>query len=199
MESKKAVSEITKRCEEDREMANHVEYSTISSPIGPLLIASTEKGLCLIEFGSDELAVLSLSRWVSKHLLGSAPVQKDERNRKVITQLEEYFSGKRKVFDCPLDLYGTPFQKKVWLELSKIPYGETRSYKQIALGIGASKAVRAIGGANNRNPIPIIIPCHRVIGSNGELVGYGGGLPIKEHLLHLEGVLGNHASAKAIR
>lgn len=102
------------------------------------------------------------------------------------TQIEEYLKGKRKSFDLPLGLSGTDFQKKVWRALQEIPYGQTKSYKDIARVVGNEKASRAVGMANNRNPISIIIPCHRVIGKNGKLVGYGGGLPIKEHLLKLE-------------
>ena len=104
-------------------------------------------------------------------------------------QLEEYFLGKRKVFDLPLRPSGTEFQLSVWDALLKIPYGETRSYKQIAEMIGKPKACRAVGMANNKNPIWIVIPCHRVIGSNGTLVGYGGGIDVKKKLLELEGVL----------
>ena len=104
-------------------------------------------------------------------------------------QLEEYMNGQRTQFDLPLNLKGTEFQKKVWSELAKIPYGETRSYKDIAIAIGNEKASRAVGMANNKNPIPIVIPCHRVVGSNKKLVGYAGGLDLKEKLLNLEGIL----------
>ncbi|MBZ4667783.1 MAG: ogt [Defluviitaleaceae bacterium] len=101
-------------------------------------------------------------------------------------QLQEYLKGKRKNFDLPLQPKGTAFQQKVWEALKKIPYGTTCSYKDIAEGIGNPRACRAVGMANNRNPIPIFIPCHRVIGANGKLVGYGGGLDIKEKLLEIE-------------
>ncbi|WP_100065367.1 methylated-DNA--[protein]-cysteine S-methyltransferase [Miniphocaeibacter massiliensis] len=101
-------------------------------------------------------------------------------------QIKEYFMGKRKSFSIPLKPKGTEFQKKVWESLLKIPYGETRSYKDIAKDIGNEKASRAVGGANNKNPIFIIIPCHRVIGASGNLVGYGGGIKMKEKLLQLE-------------
>lgn len=101
-------------------------------------------------------------------------------------QLSEYLKGERKEFDLPLNPKGTDFQKRVWRALCDIPYGETRSYKQIAEAIGNSKAVRAVGMANNRNPITIVVPCHRVIGADGKLVGYGGGLEMKEFLLRLE-------------
>lgn len=102
-------------------------------------------------------------------------------------QLVEYFSGKREQFTFPLDLRGTDFQKSCWRELLKIPYGQTRSYRQIAEAIGKPKAVRAVGLANGQNPIAIVVPCHRVIASDGTLCGYGGGLRVKEELLRLEG------------
>ena len=106
--------------------------------------------------------------------------------KKTAKQLEEYFKGKRKVFDIPLELEGTAFQMAVWKALLKIPYGETRSYKDIAAIAGNAKACRAAGMANNRNPIAIIVPCHRVIGADGSLTGYGGGLDKKQYLLELE-------------
>lgn len=109
--------------------------------------------------------------------------------REAKAQLEEYFSGQRRVFDLPLRFGGTAFQHAVWEALLDIPYGETRSYGQIAAAIGRPKAVRAAGQAIGRNPISIIVPCHRVIGQNGTLTGFGGGLPIKEKLLKGEGVL----------
>lgn len=105
---------------------------------------------------------------------------------KVYQQLLEYFDGKRKVFDFPYKMNGTEFQKKVWKALCHIPYGETRTYKDIAVAVGNSKASRAVGMANNRNPITIAVPCHRVIGSNGKLVGYAGGVDMKEKLLEME-------------
>ena len=101
-------------------------------------------------------------------------------------QITEYLKGERKTFDLPLNLKGTDFQKQVWMALCDIPYGETRSYKQIAESIGNPKAVRAVGMANNRNPLLIVVPCHRVIGTNGKLVGYGAGIEKKEFLLRLE-------------
>jgi methylated-DNA-[protein]-cysteine S-methyltransferase len=107
----------------------------------------------------------------------------------VFYQLNEYFAGTRKEFDVPLDIEGTDFQKKVWNELQKIPYGKTISYKTLSEKLGDVKAIRAVGKANGQNPVAIIIPCHRVIGANGNLVGYAGGLDIKEKLLHLEGAL----------
>jgi methylated-DNA-[protein]-cysteine S-methyltransferase len=106
--------------------------------------------------------------------------------KKTATQIDEYLAGKRKQFTVPIMLHGTEFQLAVWKALQSIPYGETRSYKEIAALIGRPKAVRAVGMANNRNPVSIIVPCHRVIGSDGSLTGYGGGLPLKQYLLELE-------------
>jgi methylated-DNA-[protein]-cysteine S-methyltransferase len=111
---------------------------------------------------------------------------KTELLMEIVKQLDEYFDGTRKAFDLPIEPEGTEFQKKVWKALIEIPYGETKSYGQIAKIIGNDKAARAVGMANNKNPIAIIIPCHRVIGANGKLVGYAGGLELKEKLLELE-------------
>jgi methylated-DNA-[protein]-cysteine S-methyltransferase len=128
------------------------------------------------------------------HFRLAGPVE-GERNdlnpvaRETTRQLQAYFAGRLRRFDLALDLPGTAFQKRVWAELERIPYGETRSYLQIAGAIGAAHAVRAVGAANGANPIPIVVPCHRVIGSDGKLVGYGGGLPLKKRLLTLEGAL----------
>jgi len=106
--------------------------------------------------------------------------------RQAVEQLRAYFAGELRDFDLTLDMQGTEFQRRVWLELQNIPYGETRSYSFVANTIGAPKAVRAVGAANGRNPIPIVVPCHRVIGAGGSLVGYGGGLPLKRFLIDLE-------------
>jgi methylated-DNA-[protein]-cysteine S-methyltransferase len=103
-----------------------------------------------------------------------------------ITEIEEYLAGDRRTFTVPVELYGTEFQVKVWNELLKIPYGKTKTYKEIAMSLGNGKACRAVGGANNKNPIPIIVPCHRVIGSDNSLIGYKGGLDIKKALLEIE-------------
>lgn len=116
-----------------------------------------------------------------------ANIRETDIIKKAANQLFEYMEGKRRVFDLPISSKGTEFQKLVWEALRTIPYGETRSYKDIAVQIGKEKACRAVGMANNRNPISIIIPCHRVIGSKGQLVGYGGGLDIKKRLLKIEG------------
>ena len=134
----------------------------------------------------DGNAVTGLYFTVPASLLALLPVEESELHRRAAAQLYAYFSGKRKVFELPISPRGTPFQCKVWEALQTIPYGETRSYGQIAAQIGNSKASRAVGMANNRNPISILIPCHRVIGADGKLTGYGGGMHNKEWLLALE-------------
>jgi methylated-DNA-[protein]-cysteine S-methyltransferase len=121
---------------------------------------------------------------------GQPEGQRNERNPLIVeaaAQLRDYLAGTRRVFDLPLDMQGTPFQMRVWQYLETIPYGQTRSYAQVAEAIGAPTAVRAVGAANGANPIPIVVPCHRVIGASGRLTGYGGGLPLKQRLLELEG------------
>ena len=115
------------------------------------------------------------------------PNENNELLAEAANQLRAYFAGKLRTFHIPLDLQGTDFQKDVWRQLQEIPYGETRSYAQIAEAIRRPKAVRAVGAANGSNPVAIVVPCHRVIGSSGRLTGYGGGLPLKKRLLELEG------------
>ena len=115
--------------------------------------------------------------------------QDDPYMHNIHKELKEYFAGERKEFEVPLDLKGTEFQKRVWCELMKIPYGTTISYKELAIRVGGEKKTRAVGGANSMNPVPIIIPCHRVINTGGKLGGYSCGLEIKEKLLELEGIL----------
>ncbi len=161
----------------------------MESPLGTITIVATERGLCHLRFGRLESCIASLlASFKMERRLGDV-IRSPEKLFSIRQQLEQYFARKRFSFDVPLDVTGTAFQRKVWNAVSKIDYGKTRSYKEIAIEIGAPKAVRAVGGANNRNPIPIIIPCHRVIGSNGNMVGYGGGLERKEMLLRLEGAL----------
>ncbi|MGH9522764.1 MAG: methylated-DNA--[protein]-cysteine S-methyltransferase [Terriglobales bacterium] len=147
-------------------------YDIFDSPVGPLTMVLSEAGLRALEFGRHQHSgcvpdALRLAPWRR--------------------QLKEYFERRREQFTLPLDLRGTDFQRSCWLELLKIPYGQTRSYKDIAEAIRKPKAVRAVGLANGQNPIAIVVPCHRVIGSDGTLTGYGGGLHVKEELLRLEG------------
>ncbi|HUC92304.1 MAG TPA: methylated-DNA--[protein]-cysteine S-methyltransferase [Paenibacillus sp.] len=166
----------------------------LESPIGPLVLCATDRGLCHIDFGTFRDREMPLSIWAAKQGLAghegaiewieapAHPVLAESA-----AQLNAYFRGATLDFDLPLDMLGTAFQRSVWQELRLIPYGEVRSYKQVAAGIGKPLAVRAVGGANNRNPVPIVVPCHRVIGADGSMVGYGGGMPIKTFLLELEG------------
>ncbi|WP_281798178.1 methylated-DNA--[protein]-cysteine S-methyltransferase [Slackia piriformis] len=149
---------------------NHFVYPM---PLGRLTIAAHEKGIVSIHFGDTEL---------------DTPRKPSALTNKAATQIQEYFAGKRREFDLPLDPKGTDFQLTVWKALQTVPYGETRTYAQIAEAIGKPHAYRAVGMANNKNPIPILIPCHRVIGANNALVGYAAGVKIKRYLLGLEGV-----------
>jgi len=160
-------------------------YAFMETPIGKLLVASSEKGLVRIMFPHKE-KVDSVSL-LKKEYPEETLVEDREKNLSVIEQLEEYFDGSRTVFSLPLDIRGTEFQKSVWDTLKKVPYGETRSYGEIARSIGKSKAARAVGNANRKNPIPIVIPCHRIIGSDGSMTGFRGGIPLKKKLLELEG------------
>jgi methylated-DNA-[protein]-cysteine S-methyltransferase len=151
-------------------------YTTMKSPVGSLLLAGDDCGLRLLSFERSKRAAAVEPGWKPDE----APFVE------VVRQLQAYFGGERKEFDLPLAPEGTQFQLKVWRSLRIIPYGETISYGQLAERIGNPKAVRAVGLANGCNPIPIIIPCHRVIGSDGSLTGFGGGLSTKRKLLDLE-------------
>lgn len=153
-----------------------ISYGIYESPIGMLSISCTEDGVKAVGFGREN----------AEQNPGTQSSKADEMLKKTIGELEEYFEGKRKTFTVPCVMEGTEFQKKVWEALTEIPYGETRSYKEIAVQVGNPKASRAVGMANHRNPIAIIVPCHRVVGANGKLTGYAGGLDIKEKLLELE-------------
>lgn len=168
-------------------------WGETDTPVGPITLALSGKGVCHLGFMNGEQALLHLERW-AKEWFGSVRLERNDTEIAPVTrQLNEYFNGDRRQFDLPIDLCGTSFQKLVWQQLQTIPYGEVRSYKDVAQAMGAPKAVRAVGGANNRNPVSIIVPCHRVVGSNGSLVGYGGGLEVKEYLLRLEGALPTQA------
>lgn len=149
-------------------------------------VASSSKGICWTGLGSPEVEEKELRAWVKRWAPKATVVKNRIPNEAVLAQLKEYFAGTRQVFVLPLDIMGTLFQKRVWEELIKIPYGETRSYSEIAYNVGNPKGQRAVGLANNKNPIGIIIPCHRVIGKKGELVGYAEGVQLKERLLSLE-------------
>lgn len=150
-------------------MSESPATTIVDSPIGPLEIQASDSGVTRIHF----LRAKKSSKKNSTH-----PVLQECQK-----QLKEYFAGKRTRFDLPLDLNGTEFQKKVWRGLGKIPHGKTISYGELAKRIGNPKACRAVGGANNKNPVPLLVPCHRVIGKNGDLVGFAGRLDIKKWLI----------------
>ncbi|MBL8265836.1 methylated-DNA--[protein]-cysteine S-methyltransferase [Steroidobacter sp.] len=151
----------------------------VATPVGQLKLVATEHGLAAILWENDNPRRVPLSDVVEDD--GHPILLEAER------QLQEYFAGQRKEFALPLDCNGTEFQRRVWNALLTIPYGETRSYAQIADQIGNPAAVRAVGAANGRNPLSIVAPCHRVLGSNGSLTGFAGGLAVKAKLLSLEG------------
>ncbi|MGC8873034.1 MAG: methylated-DNA--[protein]-cysteine S-methyltransferase [Chloroflexia bacterium] len=155
----------------------------VPSPWGSLRLLATEDGLCRIVLPGEA----GVERWVGRYRSGSVLEEGSPLLAGTAQQLEEYFEGKRRSFDLPLVLYGTPFQKTVWQALLEIPYGETRSYQEVAAAIGRPQASRAVGAAIGANPVPIVIPCHRVVRSDGSLGGYGGGLFLKVALLQLEG------------
>ncbi len=152
-------------------------YSRLDSLAGRLIVAVSDHGLVRLEFDRGSFpAENSKVSWV----------ESEDATRDYVRQLEEYFAGQRRDFTFPLDLRGTEFQLKCWRALLHIPYGETRTYADIARAVGQPRGFRAVGLANNRNPIAIVVPCHRVIASDGTLCGYGGGLDIKRKLLDLE-------------
>lgn len=161
-------------------------YDEMPSPIGTLLLTASRKGLCRIDFGTFETHAASLQIWAKRWFGMIELVRKPEAIKPYKKQLFEYLNGRRETFELELDLQGTPFQIEVWRALAQIGYGETVSYKWMAEAVGRPAAVRAVGGANNRNPLPLILPCHRVVGADGKLIGYAGGLDVKEKLLAIE-------------
>lgn len=154
-----------------------MKYCYFESPVGPLLIAGDEDAVQEIRFAKSGKASRPNAGWIESRSSSVA---------EAIRQLKEYFAGKRIDFDLPLAPEGTEFQKSVWKRLREIPYGKTISYSELAKRVGNPKASRAVGSANGKNPIPIVIPCHRVIAADGTLGGFGGGLPVKRALLSLE-------------
>jgi O-6-methylguanine DNA methyltransferase len=160
-----------------------VYYASFESPwLGKVFVASTDRGVCMVDYLKPEKVFL---KELKKQFPGEI-VKNDQKNREALSELKKYVKGELKRFQCRLDLQGTPFQKKVWSALTKIPYGRTRSYQDIARTIGHPKAFRAVGNANGSNPVPLIVPCHRVIESNGGLGGFGHGLKVKKQLLDFE-------------
>jgi methylated-DNA-[protein]-cysteine S-methyltransferase len=158
-------------------MSEPIFIHRLASPVGTLLLIS------------DGTALTGLSTSGHERVAPAGAIEDGSRFLRVSAQLERYFAGKLEIFDLPLDLRGTPFQQSVWKELSTIPYGTTISYRELADRLGNPRAVRAVGGANGRNPVSIIVPCHRVVGADGDLVGYGGGIDRKRWLLGHERAL----------
>ncbi len=158
--------------------------ASFESEIGRLKVASTSRGLAYVALPRADGR--GLMGWRQRHLADVPVVEGFEPNRKAITQITDYLAGKRDRFELELDVFGTPFQREVYDAISRIPIGEWRSYAQIAEAIGRPKAVRAVGAANRDNPLPLVIPCHRVLSSDGHLHGYAGGLWLKAKLLHME-------------
>ncbi len=157
-----------------------IVFTTIDSPVGPLLLAADADGLRLIEFSQPRHPVKRSAEWQE----GTLPVLDATR-----TQLDQYFAGQRTTFELPLSPRGTPFQRDIWTALAGIPYGQTISYGAVATCAGHAGAMRAVGAAVGRNPVPIVVPCHRVMGADGRMTGFSGGLPVKRELLVLEGAL----------
>jgi methylated-DNA-[protein]-cysteine S-methyltransferase len=171
-----------------QETAKRYVYKMMDSPVGRLTLVATDEGLAAILWENDRPSRVRLNIEAVDH--GHPLLVETER------QLKEYFAGQRQEFTVPLDLAGTAFQRQVWNALLTIPFGETRSYGQIARQIGSPTAVRAVGAANGRNPVSIIAPCHRVIGSTGKLTGFAGGLHVKARLLAMEGARSPHLAVR---
>lgn len=169
-------------------MAAQAYHTSWQSPVGTLGLWVTDRGLLRLGLPNDYPE--QAARWLRKHeiseVVSASP--DDPHFSEILSQLEDYFSGKLREFHLPLDLRGTEFQKSVWEAVYRVPWGQTRSYGEIAAEIGQPSAVRAVGAANGANPVAIIVPCHRIIASNGALQGYGGGLSLKAELLKLEGI-----------
>jgi len=157
-------------------LTDSIRYTEMDSPLGPILLARSTFGLCQINFQAGEEPLFPGDGWVKTR----------EGFDEALVQLRAYFNLELRHFDLALAPEGTPFQLQVWVALQTIPYGQTVSYATLAKKIGRPTATRAVGAANGRNPLPIVIPCHRVIGSDGRLTGYGGGIHLKEALLSLE-------------
>ena len=181
--------------ETHRQVRNNVETllcTTMESPLGPLFLAASERGLVALEFDRrlpGQQTIRPNPRDLRKETTTVQFQESEQALGPYVGELHEYFAGQRRQFDFPLDLRGTDFQLACWHALIAIPYGETRSYGDIARAVGRPRGFRAVGMANNRNPAAIVVPCHRVIASDGTLCGFGGGLEMKRHLLDLEQAL----------
>lgn len=169
----------------DNQIKQVVDVTRLETPLGPMIACASKEGLCMLEF-TDRKMLETEFKEISSRLNANLVMGTNKLFETLKEQLDDYFDGNRKTFDLPLHTPGSPFQQSVWAQLQTIPYGETRSYKEQAAAIGKPEAVRAVANANGMNRIAIVIPCHRVIGSDGKLTGYGGGLWRKRYLLDLE-------------
>lgn len=182
---REAMKELTGKPVKKGKDTTVIHINRITTPLGPMLIGTTDDALCLLEFIDRRMLETQLQR-LQKYFNCTFVPGSNEITEQTAGEIEEYFDGDRKEFTVPLNIPGSDFQQSVWKQLTEIPYGKTRSYKEQAIAIGNLKAIRAVATANGDNRIAIIIPCHRVIGSDGSLTGYGGGLWRKKYLLNLE-------------
>ncbi|WP_368654485.1 methylated-DNA--[protein]-cysteine S-methyltransferase [Ornithinibacillus sp. 4-3] len=166
-----------------------IYYEEMDSPIGPLLLMVHDEKAIRIDFGRLTDVKERIEKWLNRYFPNAVFVCEPKKLQHIKQQLEAYFAKQQTAFEFDYQFYGTSFQKQVWEALFTVPYGETKAYKDIAIAVNNPKAVRAIGGAVNKNPMSIFSPCHRIIGMNGKLVGYGGGLDKKKYLLKLENIL----------
>ncbi len=165
----------------------------LNTSLGTILLAASDQGLCRLLLPGEA----DCPGWFDRHFGGPAAPGWNPVLRRATAQLGQFLAGERREFDLELDLRGTPFQIEVWTRLRSIPFGETRSYGEVAAGIGRPGSSRAVGAATGRNPLPVVVPCHRVVGSDGRLVGYAGGLDLKRLLLELEGIdVPGHATVR---
>ena len=175
-----------------RDGAATVAWAALPCPLGALLAVTRDGTLVRLSFAASPEEARTRARQELGQNTGGRAAREDPHAvplPELARQLEEYFAGRRRLFELPVAPEGTEFQRRVWEELARIPWGETRSYGEIARAVGRPGASRAVGMANNRNPLAVVVPCHRVIGADGSLTGYGAGLDRKEHLLRLEGIL----------
>ena len=173
--------------EDGRAGSGKVYCTSFESKIGRIYVASTERGVCKISVPRESRK--DFFAWLKQHFDVDSIIDNRSKNKEVVDQLNRYFNGKLAKFTVPVDLIGTPFQLRVWRELSRIPYGVTSTYKHVSRKVSAPKGFQAVGRATGQNPLPIIVPCHRVLGADGAMVGYSCGVKTKELLLRLEGAI----------
>lgn len=171
----------------DREIFFWSEPVQVGDTEYSLTVATSWEGLCWCSLGQMEEEGAELAKWRQRYFPNAQAFRSQEKNLDALKQIKEYLQGERTNFTLPLHQTGTPFQRRVWSELTRIPYGKTATYQDIAERVGCPKGARAVGLANSKNPIAVVVPCHRVIGKDGSLTGYAGGLSLKQKLLEVEG------------